>query len=112
MQLNTSEACALGILGGESKLTDGVVDVRFRHLTGLGEGITKTALMAALARRLGKVAPQGRFSGVSRMVVMLKFLVTSIGHYTYRTTFQYQLVFHYLLECPLAGEGESISQPG
>jgi len=36
--------------------------------------------MAALARRLGKVAPQGRFSGVSRMVVvMLEFRVKSTG---------------------------------
>src|SRR5260370_17753645 len=54
MQLNTSEACALGILGGESKLTDGVVDVRFRHLTGLGEGITKTPRHLDLYRGWGE----------------------------------------------------------
>jgi hypothetical protein len=43
MQLDSGETCALSKLRGESELTDRVVDVRFRHLAGFGEGITKTA---------------------------------------------------------------------
>jgi len=57
MQLDTSEVCALSILGGESELTDGVVYVRLRHLTGLGEGITKTARHLDLLLRMGRAAP-------------------------------------------------------
>src|SRR5260221_10364952 len=51
MQLDTGETCAPGILRSESKLTDRVVDVRFRHLAGFGEAITKTTPHIDLYRR-------------------------------------------------------------